>query len=128
MTATTVNGVRVVDDRPTNAQMRDRAGNPILWQQTRTLVLADGRTVYGCAHCDYTSNNVRSIRPHLNRHRADAAPRVDLGELGGLTLAEAVARLAEHDRVAGERAEWKQRALAAERALSTLRAALRGVT
>ncbi|WP_424183828.1 hypothetical protein ACOBQX_17875 [Actinokineospora sp. G85] len=128
MTATVVDGVAVVADDPTPAPMRDNAGTPVLWKQTRTLTLADGRTVYGCAHCDYTSTNVRSVRPHLNKHRGGRSlGAVDLGDLGALTLADVVARLAEHDQVAAERDQWKARAQRAERSLSTLRTALRGV-
>ncbi|GAA3890358.1 hypothetical protein GCM10022243_64060 [Saccharothrix violaceirubra] len=128
MTATTVDGVAVVTDEPTPAPMRDNAGTPVLWKQTRTLTLADGRTVYGCAHCDYTSPNVHSVRPHLNKHRGDRVPAVpNVGALGALTLDDVVARLAEHDQLAAERDEWKIRAQRAEWSLSTLRTALRGV-
>lgn len=126
MTATSVDGVRVVADEPTPAPMRDNAGTPVLWQQTRTLRLADGRTVYGCAHCEYTSANMRSIRPHLNKHRGERGLG-DLGSLGGLTLAEVVARLAEREQLVVDRDQWKRRAERAERSLSTLRNALRGV-
>lgn len=123
-----VEGVEVLADEPTEASMRDRSGRPVVWQQTRTLLLADGRTVFGCAHCDYTSDNVRSIRPHLNKHRGAVQPeRVDLGALGEVTLAEALARLADHDQVAADRDEWKARATRAERALAALRKALKGV-
>jgi hypothetical protein len=104
----------VLADEPTEAPMRDRAGKPIVWQQTRTPLLADGRTVYGCAHCEYTSTNVRSIRPHLNKHRDNAEPdRADLGALGEVTLGE-------RDQVAADRDEWKGRATRAERALGAL--------
>ncbi|MGH3859184.1 hypothetical protein [Actinokineospora sp.] len=128
MTATMVDRVEVLADEPTEAAMRDRAGKPVVWQQTRTLLLADGRTVYGCAHCDYTSDNVRSIRPHLNKHRGAVEPEhADLGALGEVTLAEALARLADHDQVAADRDEWKTRATRAERSLAALRRALKGV-
>jgi hypothetical protein len=118
MTATIVNGWEVIADEPTEAPMRDRSGKPIVWQQTRTLLLADGSTTYGCVHCDYTSDNVRSIRPHLNKHRVTRAAEVD--PLDGLTLDEIRQQLATLD-------EWKARATAAERSLSSLRNALREV-
>jgi hypothetical protein len=131
VTATVVDGVEVIADEPTEAPMRDRSGKPVVWQQTRTLLLENGSTVYGCVHCDYTSENPRSIRPHLNKHRGEqpaTGRAVALGDLAGVTLAEVLVRLVEHDQVAAERDDWKARATRAERSLSTLRAALRGVT
>ncbi|MCP3799767.1 hypothetical protein NLX83_10905 [Allokutzneria sp. A3M-2-11 16] len=136
MTATVVNGLEVIADEPTEAPMRSRAGTPVLWQQTRTLLLEDGSTTYGCVHCDYTSANVRSIRPHLNKHRTDNVPARTsvLAPFGELSLAEVFRRLvdfdditSELDEMTSERDEWKQRAQRAERSLSTLRNALRGV-
>ncbi|MCA1195107.1 hypothetical protein [Saccharopolyspora sp. 6V] len=119
----TIDSVPVITDEPTLAPMRDKAGKPIFWQQTRTLCLADGRTVYGCAHCEYTSENVLSIRPHLNVHKA--RPTTPTGDDD--PVAALVARLAEYDRVAAERDEWKRRAKAAERDLRAIRKAIGGV-
>jgi hypothetical protein len=129
MTATAVNGWEVIADEPTEAPMRDRSGKPVVWQQTRTLLLADGSTVYGCVHCDYTNENVRSIRPHLNKHRGDGSTSrtADLGGLAELSLGEVLQRLGALDDVSSERDEWKARAIRAERSLSTLRNALRRV-
>ncbi|TCO64363.1 hypothetical protein [Actinocrispum wychmicini] len=128
MTATVVNGLEVLADEPTEAPMRSRNGSPVLWQQTRTLLLEDGNTVYGCVHCDYTSDNVHSIRPHLNKHRtASAASVAGVDQFGEVTLAEVMRRLADFDEISIEREAWKARATRAERSLSTLRAALRGV-
>jgi hypothetical protein len=124
MTATVVNGLEVLADEPTEAPMRSRAGTPVMWQQTRTLLLEDGSTVYGCVHCDYTNENVNSIRPHLNKHRTSAT---SVDRFGELTLAEVMRRLAEFDEVSIDREAWKARATRAERSLSTLRNALRGV-
>jgi hypothetical protein len=125
MTATVVNGLEVLADEPTEAPMRDRSGRPVVWQQTRTLLLEDGSTVYGCVHCDYTNENVNSIRPHLNKHRTNTVTSVD--RFGELPLAEVMRRLAEFDEVSIDREAWKARATRAERSLSTLRNALRGV-
>lgn len=118
----TIDGVAVVADEPTLAPMRDKAGQPIYWQQTRTLRLADGRTVYGCAHCDYTSANVHSVRPHLNAHRARNMVAPD-----GDPVTALVARLAQFDKVVADRDEWKRRAKSAERDLRAIRKALAGV-
>lgn len=60
-----IDGVEVIVDEPTPAPFRSTT---VLHPQTRTLLLADGREVFACAHCDYWSENVRSIRPHLKVH------------------------------------------------------------
>ena len=121
MTATTAKGLEVIADEPTEAPMRAMGGAPVLWQQTRTLLLADGSTTYGCVHSDYTSDNMRSIRPHLNKHRTvPAASEAEVDPLDRLTLGEIRHQLA-------AAAEWKARAVRAEQHLSMLRAALRGV-
>lgn len=124
MTASIVNGLEVIADEPTEAPLCDRAGKPLVWRQTRTLLLSDGSTVYGCLHCDYTSDNVKAIRPHLNKHRGST---VDVARLDELTLGEVLRRLAALDDLAAERDSWKERATRAERSLSHLRRALRGV-
>lgn len=124
MTATHVDGVEVVADEPTTAPIKSFAGKPMVWTQTRTLLLADGRTVYGCQHCEYTSPNVLSIRPHLNKHRT-VGPR-PAAAAKDLSLTEVLERLATLDKVSKERDDWKARALTAERKLATLRNALGG--
>ncbi|WP_116200710.1 hypothetical protein [Amycolatopsis circi] len=121
MTATNAKGFEVIADEPTEAPMRAKGGAPVLWRQTRTLLLADGSTTYGCLHCDYTSDNMHSIRPHLNKHRTTPAVEVEVDPLDGLTLGEIRQQLAAAD-------DWKARALRAEQHLSMLRSALREVT
>lgn len=128
MTATSVNGVAVVSDNPTQSEINTRDGKPILFTQTRTLVLADGSTVYGCQHCDYTSANMGSIRPHLSKHnrrKAAEPPPAATGAVG-----ELIAQLTELGRITQERDSWKDRALTAEKALKKMRSALKslGVT
>lgn len=122
MTATQVDGVDVVADEPARAPMLDRAGNPIYHKQMRELLLSDGRTVYGCVHCDYTADSLARVRPHLNKHRdgkvsrngnAIAALAKQLTTLS--TLAEALT---------AERDEYKKRANVAEKSLRDLRKAL----
>lgn len=119
MTATVVNGLAVVKDEPQVAPFRDRGGNPIYQPQTRVLTLADGTVVYGCVHCDYTSSNVNSVRPHLNKHRKPAEP-VAKNSSALTDLVRQLNRAEECD-------DWKARALRAERRLRQLRNAL-GVT
>lgn len=124
MTATTVNGLPVMADTDTVSGLIDRAGNRVIWTQTRTLLLGDGSTVYGCQHCDYTSPNINSVRPHLNAHRKPPSS-VDVK---ALTLDEIGQRLAQVERLTAERDGWRKRALAAEKSLRTLKNALRGVS
>lgn len=139
MTATEVDGKQVIDDRPTlSPHLTDRAGQPLVWQRTRRLTLDDGSIVYGCGDpdCVYTSPNVHSIRPHLQKHvhRPRRRPAMATASNGasaktaklaeGMSLADLLARLSELDEVRADRDAWKQRAKAAERSLASLRKAL----
>ncbi len=126
MTATDVDGVAVVDDQPSTAPFRDRSGNPIYLRQTRVLTLADGSVVYGCAHCDYTSANVNSIRPHLGKHNGPRRAGATQDKPGGLNLplTDLLKRLEQLDAITADRDEWKARAQSAERRLKQLRSAL----
>jgi hypothetical protein len=131
MTATHAFGLEVVDNAPTPSPIADRAGNPILWEQTRTLTLADGSTAYGCGHCDYASRNRNSIRPHLRKHNQRTNGRAN-GRANGhapatdLTLHELLGQLATLDQFRTSRDAWKARAVKAEKALRTLRKMLGG--
>ncbi len=120
MTATTVNGHAVITDKPTASALRDKRGNVVYWPQTRTLTLDNGDVVYGCVHCDYTSLNENSIRPHLGKHR----DRPTAAQAGELSLNQLLERLGELDKVTADRDQWRKRAVAAEKSLSTLRKAL----
>ncbi len=124
MTATNVNGQQVVSDNPTQAPIRTKDGSIIWWVQTRTLLLANGDVVFGCVHCDYTSLNANSVRPHLGKHRAAKAATP---MLGGVSVGDLVQALSDAESVRADRDQWKTRALAAERSLRVLRKAL-GVT
>ncbi|WP_245572446.1 hypothetical protein [Actinokineospora enzanensis] len=121
MTATTVNGIDVLRDEPTLAPITSRDGKPVYWQQTRTLTLADGSVVYGCAHCDYTADKAGAIRPHLKTH---AAKTVVPKSSGDLSLSDVLNRLSAADQVQADRDQWRTRALKAERSLATMRKAL----
>ncbi len=123
----TVNGRTVIEDRPTPAPISGRGGKPVYWQQVRTLVLHTGETLYGCAHCDYTSSNVYSIRPHLSAHSNGKSRRNGKGKPGTSTdIGELLAQLSRLDELTQDRDEWRQRALKAERNLRAIRRAIGG--
>jgi hypothetical protein len=114
-------GLPVLRDQPTPSPIKDRLGRPVLWQQTRMLTLQDGSTAYGCAHCDYVSRAVLSIRPHLKKHLA----RTNGAALAGdLKLSDVVRHLASLEGVTADRDRWRERARTAERALAKMRKAL----
>jgi hypothetical protein len=119
MTATHVDGVEVIADEPAQSPITSRDGKPVHFKQIRELLLADGATVYGCVHCDYTSPGIGSIRPHLGKHKNGK----DADEI---SLSQLLARIAEIEKVTAERDEWKARALKAEGSLKVLRDALGG--
>ncbi|WP_103339887.1 C2H2-type zinc finger protein [Amycolatopsis sp. CA-126428] len=127
MTATEVDGVAVVSDEPREAPFRDNGGNTIYQPQTRVLTLANGTVVYGCQHCDYTSPNPNSIRPHLGKHtgrtrKSTATPSAR--DSLNLPLAELMARLDTLTAVTEDRDAWRTRALKAEKKLRQARNAL----
>ena len=129
MVATHAFGQAVIADAPTPSPITDPNGSPILWEQTRTLTLADGSTAYGCAHCDYANRNVNSIRPHLRKHsqrtNGQATGRDPAAEL---TVHELLGQLAALEELRADRDTWKARAVKAEKALRTLRKMLGGQT
>jgi hypothetical protein len=133
MVATQAFGQAVVADAPTPSPITSASDTPILWEQTRTLTLADGSTAYGCAHCDYTSRNVNSIRPHLRKHNRRTNNQGN-GQLTGhgpaaeLTVHELLTQLAVLEELRADRNAWKARAVKAEKALRTLRKVLGGDT
>ncbi|OXM69666.1 C2H2-type zinc finger protein [Amycolatopsis vastitatis] len=126
MTATEVNGIAVVSDEPRQAPFRDNGGNTVYQPQTRVLTLANGSVVYGCQHCDYTSSNPNSIRPHLGKHtgRPRKGTRTTASNSLDLPLAELMGRLDTLTAVTEDRDAWKTRALTAEKRLKQLRNAL----
>jgi hypothetical protein len=135
LTATEVHGLKVVDDSPTTSGITDRKGNPVVWEQTRTLLLENGHITYGCVHCEYVSDNPNSVRPHLNRHgkngdrRTPAAQRAAANapaDLTGVSVVELVRLAQDAAQVAADRDQWRKRALAAERDLKAIRKALGG--
>lgn len=131
MTATKVDGRTVIEDQPALAPVKTWAGAPVYYKQIRELLLDDGTSVFGCAHCDYTGSSPVQVRPHLNKHRdikakADEA-KTDAGKpTTELSLAQILDRIATLDRVTADRDQWKARALKAEGSLKVLRDALGG--
>lgn len=119
MTATSAFGLEVIADEPTKSGVVTPNGHAVMWEQTRTLLLEDGSTAYGCLHCDYLSRKVLSIRPHLNKHRTPKA--ATNGQVTDL-----LTQLGNLSEITAERDAWKARALKAERTLRTLRTAIKG--
>ncbi|MER7009942.1 hypothetical protein ABT324_00740 [Saccharopolyspora sp. NPDC000359] len=119
-----VNGRTVIADEPTLAPIAAKNGTPIYWQQIRTLTLTDGSVIYGCKHCDYTSPNPNSVRPHLNQHRKDKL--ASFGTNGEDNVAQVLAQLAKLQEITEDRDEWKRRAQKADRDLRAIRRAIGG--
>jgi hypothetical protein len=117
VTATSAFGFDVIADEPTNSGMTAPNGHVVMWEQTRTLLLEDGSTAYGCLHCDYVSRKVLSIRPHLNKHRTPKTATND-------QVTDLLAQLGSLSELTADRDAWKARALKAERTLRTLRTAI----
>jgi hypothetical protein len=67
MTATRINGIQVVEDQPAQSPLT-RPGVHVVFEKIRHLLLADGSEWFGCALCDYASQNKNSILPHLKVH------------------------------------------------------------
>ncbi|QYN17500.1 hypothetical protein [Amycolatopsis sp. DSM 110486] len=126
MTATHVDGVLVVGDEPTVTPMKTNSGKKtVVWEQTRTLRLEDGRTVYGCQHCDYTSPNQYSVRPHLMKHNRRRPHSAHVPSAANMTLANLLETATQIDKLTTDMEAWKARALDAEDKLRALRAQTR---
>lgn len=131
MTATEVDGVPVIATEPAadpKGWKDRRTGEPLKFRQVLRLLLEDGTETYGCLHCDYTSRNIYSIRPHLNKHRFTiAAEPTGNGHPAGVDLADLARRLQHVDRLEQDVDTWKRRALDAERELRKIRDVLGGL-
>jgi hypothetical protein len=131
VTAAVVEGRVVIEDQPAKSPL-STATKPVMFRQIRELLLEDGAVVYGCAHCDYTRDTVAQVRPHLKAHggRGPGRPRKGAAvaqDVNALSLADLLRRLRALEQAEAERDEWRERALAAERTLRTLRRALKGL-
>lgn len=130
MTATHVNGRKVVEDAPAPSPL-SRDDFPVYFKQIRELLLDDGTVTYGCVHCDFTAVTAGKVRPHLKAHngRGPGRPKTAVAQdVNEMSLADLLRRVRDLERVEAERDEWRRRALDAERRLNTLRRALNGGT
>lgn len=128
MTATHVNGVRVIESAPAASPL-SKPGKPVHFKQVLHLLLEDDTETYGCLHCDYTAAGPGQVRAHLAVHTgrrlgAKPGPRPKKPVPADLTLSDLLERVRNLDRVTTERDEWKRRAKDAERKLAALRKAL----
>lgn len=132
MTATVVNGLTVIEAVEAHSPL-SKPGKPVYFRQILELLLEDGTVVYGCIHCEYTTDGALKVRSHLGKH-ADSGPRYE--DYAETTLSELVTKAALYDQLMASRAEadakakddataWKARALAAEADLRKVREALK---
>ncbi|WP_327258262.1 hypothetical protein [Streptomyces sp. NBC_01244] len=74
MTATTINGVQVLESEAIEAPI-STPDRRVYFKQIRRLLLADGAEHYGCIHCPFTSPKIGLVRTHLKEHRTrDTTP------------------------------------------------------
>lgn len=128
MTATHVDGRKVVEDEPARSPLY-RDDRPVFFKQIRELLLDDGSVVFGCVHCDYTAVSVGVVRPHLKAHgsRGPGRPKGTVArDVNELSLAELLRKVRGLEQIEADRDAWRKRALDAERRLNTLRRALNG--
>lgn len=92
------------------------------------LLLEDGSIVYGCVHCDYTSERPGGVRPHLGKHavRPSGRPPNRRPVPKDLTVADLLSAAAQIDKLTADRDAWKTRAVKAEREMAALRRLLNG--
>lgn len=133
MTATTVNGLAVVDEQPTKAPITTPTGKEIFWEQVRELLLEDTSIAYGCKHCDFTDPAVGKVRGHLVRCPARPArkpkpetPVSDEAAVDGLLkqLAELPKLRAENAKLRASLERYKARCRAAESRLGVITKAI----
>jgi hypothetical protein len=133
MTATTIDGVEVVASEPAMSPLSEVHGQAIHYKQILKLLLADGRELFGCAHCDYTSTSVQRVYPHLKKHSPRPPRQATAVDPAGLDMTvgellkayQQITEMADaYARLADDRDEWKSRARKAEGQLGTLRKAL----
>lgn len=73
MTAKHVMGLRVLSEFPVPTGHNQKPngvdnGVPAMFKQIVGLRLSNGAVAYGCVHCDYARDTIRSVIPHLNKH------------------------------------------------------------
>lgn len=154
MTANSVMGLKVIDTFKVPTGATDRKDRTLYYHQIIGLVLSNEHRTYGCAHdgCEYTNDNLNSLRPHLNKHgksgdqttpkaqRAKAAaeaaasasaesfPKLRMSDVAAMSLEDILALINKAHRIVqgGDAATWKARALKAEGDLGALRDLIRG--
>ncbi|WP_217226032.1 hypothetical protein [Streptomyces anulatus] len=133
-----INGLEIVEVEFAETPL-STPSKSIRFKQIVKILLEDGSVTYGCAWagCGFTGDTSFAIRPHLRVHAPETPDisKLSVGEL--LELAESAHTLRtdlnqttrERDRLAKSLNEdWKPRALAAERQLSSIQRALAPVT
>lgn len=161
MTATHVMGLRVKDTFPVPTGSNQKPfgkdnGQPAFYRQIVGLILENGHRLYGCLHCDYTNENLASLRPHLNAHgikgdrktpkaqrlataaaagngtaKMDEVPALSAADIQAMSIGDIIRLVNRARRVVDQSKEtevWKARALKAEGDLSTLRALIKEVS
>ena len=120
-----------------------KPGAPVYFKTILLLLMEDGREIYACSECPYTSPKVGLVRhhgradhpkvgqAHPNAVRANRDPQtMTVKELLATAaevneLRDAVRKLrAKLERAEANDGDWKRRALAAEKDLALLRQAL----
>jgi hypothetical protein len=138
VTATQVDGKQVVASEQVVSPLPnpDGSGGFLHFKQiVKLLLLDDGSEVFGCVHCEFTGGSYQKIGQHLrvhkppalNGHRSKlAAPVADvlpedmtIGELFG-QYQRAEALMAQLERLAESRNEWRARAQEAEKKIASL--------
>lgn len=129
-------GEQVRVERETDTQSPNVTRKPSFWFSVRTLLLASGQEVYGCADCWYAADNPRQVMPHRNAHRQPKLPKVELppsgsadAELDEFDSAVMAVQLLVHkarqvDHLIKDRDEWKARAKKAESIVAQFRRAM----
>lgn len=123
-------GRHVVEaDEPTKLHITKAGGGEIWSETTRSLLLPDGRVLYGCVDCDYVSANSRSVPPHRNMHRnvALGGKKLDLSvplPADGEMLAAfqlLLHKAAAYDQVVVERDDYRKKWMDLDKSFATLR-------
>lgn len=154
MTAKHVMGLKVIGTFKIPTGAKDRKDRVLYYHQIVGLTLSNGHKTYGCSHdeCEYTNDNLNSMRPHLNKHgkkgdqttpkaqrikaaqeaaagaSAESFPRLRFADVQAMSMQDILALLNKAHKIVNdsEGANWKARALKAEGDLSALRDLIRG--
>ncbi|MFF8786884.1 hypothetical protein [Streptomyces sp. NPDC015125] len=123
ITATTVNGLRVIDEMKTKSPLSTDE-KTIYFTRIVCLVLEDKSAVHGCTECTFTGS-LGAVRLHLGAQHPKAVstvPRVSRDQLMGLSATQLLEKAASAERNARDRDYWKRRARKAEGKLRSIHA------